>query len=196
MTLYLASGSPRRRELLTAWGYAFQLLSVDVPEVRAEGEAPRDYVLRVSRDKAHAGLASLSAEQQATAVVLAADTEVVLGDRVYGKPADDADAIAMLQTLCGRGHEVLTAVVVLSTQAEHCAINVNRVVFAALSDVEIAAYVATGEPRGRAGGYATQGRAALFTERLEGSHTGVMGLPAFETARLLQQIGIVPHGNA
>lgn len=190
--LFLASGSPRRRELLTSWGFAFQLLHVDVPERRAPGEAPRDYVLRVSRDKARAGFDTLTPEQQATAVVLAADTEVVLADRVYGKPHDAADACAMLRSLCGRAHEVLTAVVVRSAHIEHAEININRVVFAPLSDDQIAAYVATGEPEGRAGGYATQGRAALFTERIEGSHTGVMGLPAFETAQLLARVGITP----
>lgn len=191
-TLFLASGSPRRRELLTSWGFDFQLLTVDVPEIRAPSETPRDYVLRVSRDKARAGFEVLMPAQQASAVVLAADTEVVLADHVYGKPQNDGDARAMLRSLCGRGHEVLTAVVVRSAHAEHVAINVNRVVFAALSETQIAAYVATGEPLGRAGGYATQGRAALFTERIEGSHTGVMGLPAFETAQLLQRAGITP----
>lgn len=190
--LYLASGSPRRRELLSTWGYAFRTLAVNVPEVRGDGEAPVDYVLRVSLDKARAGLAALPSAEQRDAVILAADTEVVLDDRVYGKPVDAADAHAMLRSLCGRAHEVLTAVVVVSAEREMHAINRNVVWFAAQTDEQIARYVATGEPLGRAGAYATQGRAAFFTERLEGSHTGVMGLPAYETAQLLARAGVQP----
>jgi septum formation protein len=116
----------------------------------------------------------------------------VLEDRVFGKPTDAADAHAMLTTLCGRPHDVLTAVVLVNARREFHAINRNVVHFAAQSPEQIARYVATGEPLGRAGAYATQGRASFFTERLEGSHTGVMGLPAFETARLLTEAGVRP----
>ncbi|PWK87604.1 Maf family protein [Fulvimonas soli] len=188
--LYLASQSPRRRELLAQLGYRFEVVDVDVPELRAAGEPPQDYVSRVALDKARAGLAALGA--RGDAVVLGADTEVVLDDEVFGKPAGDEDAAAMLRRLSGRTHAVVSAVWAAgATQAER-ALCVSRVRFAPLDEAAIAAYVATGEPFGKAGGYAIQGRGAALVEYLEGSYSGVMGLPLFETARLLRGFGLAP----
>lgn len=186
--LYLASQSPRRRQLLEQIGIAFQVVNVDVPEVRAPQESPVHYVSRVARDKASAGLQGVPAG----AVVLSADTEVVLDDEVFGKPADAQDAAAMLRRLSGRTHETIS--VVWAVQGDHAEseVCVSRVRFAALSDTDIQAYVDSGEPFGRAGAYAIQGRGATLIEHLDGSFTGVMGLPLFETARLLRRFGIRP----
>ncbi|WP_266169571.1 Maf family protein [Dyella subtropica] len=186
--LYLASQSPRRRQLLEQIGIAFTPVDVDVPEQRAVGESPIDYVSRVARDKAQAGRAGLANG----AVVLSADTEVVLDDEVFGKPADAADATAMLRRLSGRTHETISVVWAVQGDRAESETCVSRVRFAALSDEDIAAYVASGEPFGRAGAYAIQGRGATLIEHLEGSFTGVMGLPVFETARLLRSFGIAP----
>ena len=186
--LYLASQSPRRRELLEQIGMQFGSVDVDVPEVRAEGEPPADYVSRVAREKAGAGLLRLSGVHDA--VVLGADTEVVLGDDVFGKPQDDDHAVAMLQRLSGRTHRVISAVWCVSAGREERAVHVSEVTFAELSEAEVAAYVATGEPHGRAGAYAIQGRAAAFIRELRGSHSSVMGLPLYETARLLAAFGL------
>jgi septum formation protein len=182
--LYLASQSPRRRQLLEQIGVRFDVVDVDVPEVRAPGEAPLDYVSRVAREKAGAGLLKLAAVSGA--VVLAGDTEVVLDDEVFGKPADAADATAMLRRLAGRTHEVISVVWCVSAGRQAHAISTTRVEFAELDAAEIAAYVATGEAMGRAGAYAIQGRAGAFVQRIDGSYTGVMGLPVFETSRLLK----------
>lgn len=183
--LYLASQSPRRRELLQQLRVAFQALTLEVPEVPRHGEAPADYVRRVACDKALAGLASLDAEAAAHAQIIGSDTEVVLDGAVFGKPADAADAAAMLRRLSARTHTVLSAVWLVSARRQQCALSVSQVRFAALDDARIAAYVATGEPFGRAGGYAIQGLGAAFVAHLEGSYSGVMGLPLFETAQLL-----------
>lgn len=181
--LHLASKSPRRAELLTRLDVPFQLLDVDVPEVRDADETAGDYVCRVARDKAAAGLARLGG--MAGAWVIGSDTEVVLDERVFGKPADAADAAAMLRSLSGRSHRVLSAVCLLSADAAHEALSITEVHFAALSDAQIAAYVATGEPMGKAGAYAIQGGAERFVVHLSGSYSGVMGLPLHETAGLL-----------
>jgi len=186
--LHLASRSPRRRELLARLGVPFSVLDVDIPEVRAPGEAPRDYVARVAAGKAAAGLARLG--DVAGAVVIGADTEVVLGDEVFGKPADEAGAAAMLARLSGRVHHVLSAVAVRSAGRCLQALSVSEVEFAPLSQARIDAYVAGGEPMGKAGGYAIQGGAEAFVPRLSGSYSGVVGLPLFETARLLRDFGI------
>jgi septum formation protein len=182
--LYLASQSPRRRQLLEQLGVAFQVVDVEVPEQRAPGESPQDYVSRVARDKALAGLVAAGA---ADALVLGADTEVVLDGEVFGKPADAADAAAMLRRLAGRTHEVVSVAWLLGAGREASAACVSRVRFAPLDEAQVAAYVATGEPFGKAGGYAIQGRGAALVEHLEGSYSGVMGLPLFETARLLRR---------
>jgi septum formation protein len=183
--LFLASQSPRRRQLLEQLGLRFSVLDCAVDEVRAPGEPPEDYVRRVAREKAGAGLLQVAATRDA--VVLAADTEVVLGDDVFGKPADAASAAAMLARLSGRAHRVLSAVCVADAGREREVLQETIVHFAPLDAAAIAAYVATGEPFGKAGAYAIQGRAAAFVSRVEGSYTGVMGLPLFETAQLLRE---------
>lgn len=192
--LYLASKSPRRAELLDRLGVSYRLLDVDVPEVRAPGEAPADYVRRVARDKARAGWAQVAGEPGAR--VLGADTEVVLDGEVFGKPADADDAAAMLRRLSGRTHQVLSAVVVVDAAGEREALSATEVRFAPLAEAEIAAYVATGEPLGKAGAYAIQGRAEAFVEHLSGSYSGVMGLPLRHAARLLAVAGAVTDGGA
>ncbi len=182
--LYLASQSPRRRELLRQLGVEFRLLRVDVPEQRRAGEAPAAYVERVARDKARAGLARLAAGDDGR--VLAADTEVVLDDEVFGKPVDAAHAARMLARLSARTHTVVSVVWVVDRRRETCRRCVSRVTLGTLDAATIDAYVATGEPFGKAGGYAIQGQAAAFVARLEGSYSGVMGLPLYETAALLE----------
>jgi septum formation protein len=181
--LYLASKSPRRAELLERLGLSHSLLDVDVPEVRAPGEGAADYVRRVARDKARAGWNAVAVQPGAR--VLGADTEVVLDEEVFGKPADAADAVAMLERLSGRTHTVLSAVVVVDADGEREALSATQVRFAVLDTGAIAAYVATGEAMGKAGAYAIQGRAEAFVEHLSGSYSGVMGLPLHDTARLL-----------
>ncbi|MBD8871955.1 septum formation inhibitor Maf [Rhodanobacter sp. DHB23] len=188
--LHLASQSPRRRELLAQLGVDFRVVDVDVPELRAAQESPREYVNRVARDKARAGLAALAGVSDA--VVLGADTEVVLDDEVFGKPRDAQDAAAMLRRLSGRTHAVVSAVWLVDAHGERSACCVSRVRFAKLDDAAIAAYVATGESFGKAGAYAIQGRGATLVEHLEGSYSGVMGLPLFETAQLLRAAAIYP----
>jgi septum formation protein len=186
--LHLASQSPRRRELLGRLGVEFGVLDIDVPERRGSAEAPADYVRRVAREKAGAGL--LRVVGVPGAVVLGADTEVVLGDEVFGKPRDERDAAAMLRRLSGRTHEVISAVSLVSAGREAQAVSVSQVTFAELSDVLFAAYVASGEPMGKAGAYAIQGGGEAFITHLSGSYSGVMGLPMYETARLLAGFGI------
>ncbi len=188
---HLASQSPRRRQLLEQLGVEFAIVDVEVTEQRAAGESPSTYVSRVARDKARAGLARLSAVQDAW--VLGADTEVVLDDEVFGKPRDAEAAAAMLRRLSGRTHEVISAVWLVGLQREQSSACVSQVRFATLDEPTIAAYVATGEPFGKAGGYAIQGRGAALIEHLQGSYSGVMGLPLFETAQLLRHGDIAPQ---
>ncbi len=189
--LYLASRSPRRRQLLEGLGYRFQCLDIDIPEQRAPGEAPEAYVSRVALEKARAGLALLG--DAPDAAVLGADTEVVLGDTVFGKPADADDAAAMLRRLSGRTHEVISVVWLAAAGREEAATCRTQVTFAPLSDTRIADYLACGEAFGKAGAYAIQGRAATFIPHLSGSHSGVMGLPIYETAALLARFGLLPE---
>ncbi|AEQ95845.1 septum formation inhibitor Maf [Xanthomonas oryzae] len=187
--LYLASRSPRRQELLQRLDVPFQTLQLDVPELRAADESPDHYVQRVALDKAHAGLALVQAADP-DAIVLGSDTEVVLGERVFGKPVDVDDAIAMLRALSGRTHQVLTAVVLVCAQrAPAQALVVSEVTFDRLDDAQIAAYAACGEPMGKAGAYAIQGRAERFIRHLSGSYSGVMGLPLYHTSQLLTAFG-------
>lgn len=188
MMLHLASKSPRRRELLGRLGLEFGVLGIDIPEHRAPAEAPADYVRRVAREKAGAGL--LRVVSVPDAAVLGADTEVVLDDEVFGKPRDADDAVAMLHRLSGRTHEVISAVSLVSASREAQAVSVSQVTFGELSEAQVAAYVATGEPMGKAGAYAIQGGGEVFVRRLSGSYSGVMGLPLFETAALLKGFGI------
>jgi septum formation protein len=188
--LYLASQSPRRRELLQLLGVDYLALDIDVPETRAAGESPEDYVSRVAYDKAREGLGSLP--RAAGAIVLGSDTEVVLDGEVFGKPADAAQAATMLRRLSGRTHAVISAVWGVSAAQTRHELCVSRVRFAPLDEATIATYVATGEPFGKAGAYAIQGRGAALVEHLDGSYSGVMGLPLFETARLLHGFGVLP----
>ena len=190
--LYLASQSPRRRELLARLGLPFGVLDVDIPEQRQPGEPPEDYVRRVAREKAGAGLLKVVAV--ADARVLGADTEVVLddhADQVLGKPRDADEAAAMLRRLSGRTHRVISVVWLVSASRESQAVSISEVTFATLDEAMIAAYLATGEWQGKAGGYAIQGAAQAFIAHLSGSHSGVMGLPLHETAQLLRGDGLL-----
>jgi len=182
--LYLASRSPRRNELLARLDRPFQALDLHVPEVRAPDESAADYVQRVAADKARAGLALVAHDPDA--VVLGSDTEVVLDGRVFGKPADAEDARAMLRTLAGRTHQVMTAVALVAAGREQGVLVVSEVTFAAIDEDRIAAYVATGEPMDKAGAYAIQGGAERYIRHLAGSYSGVMGLPLQQTEQLLQ----------
>lgn len=185
--LVLASRSPRRRELLRQLGLTFDIVDVDVPEQRDPDEVPEDYVSRVALAKAEAGLRTLA--YAPGAVILGADTEVVLDGTVFGKPADPYDASAMLRKLSGRSHRVVSALWCVGDERREHTVRVTTVRFAALDDEEIAAYVSTGEWAGKAGAYAIQGRAAAFVEHLEGSYSAVMGLPLHEAACLLRRFG-------
>ena len=186
--LYLASKSPRRAELLARLGLDFGVLDLDIPELRQPNEPAREYVRRVAREKAGAGLLTVMSVPQA--LVLGADTEVILDDEVFGKPRDAADATAMLRRLSGRTHHAVTAVSLISAGREAQAVSVSEVSFAELDEDEIAAYVATGQADGKAGAYGIQGAAERFVRHLSGSYSGVMGLPLFETSRLLKSFGV------
>jgi septum formation protein len=182
--LILASASPRRAELLTAAGFDFQVVPADVDETPLPGEAPKAYALRVARAKANVLAARLASDD----VVLAADTVVVAGGRLMGKPIDDRDAASMLRDLSGRVHEVHTAVV-LRGAIDREDVVTTAVRFNSLTDEEIAWYVATGETAGKAGAYAIQGRAARFIEGIDGSWANVVGLPIERVYRLLSEAG-------
>lgn len=182
--LYLASRSPRRTDLLARLDRPFRALDLDVPEVQAAGEAAQDYVRRVAVDKARAGLALVADDPHAC--VLGADTEVVLDGEVFGKPVDTADAAAMLGRLSGRTHQVMTVVALVAAGVEQVVEVVSEVSFIALDETAIAAYVASGEPMGKAGAYAIQGGAERYIRHLAGSYSGVMGLPLQQTEQLLQ----------
>ena|GEM_PF-24758 len=186
--LYLASQSPRRRELLARLGVPFGVLDVQVPEQRAPGESAETYVRRVAFDKAEAGRACVIS--QPDALVLGGDTEVVLDDVVFGKPRDQADAAAMLRRLSGRMHRVISALALVGVGRHAQAVSISEVSFDVLDEDAIARYVDSGEPLGRAGGYAIQGHAEAFITRLSGSYSTVMGLPLRETALLLREFGV------
>ncbi len=193
--VYLASQSPRRRQLLEQIGVAHELLLADAQEdaeaLEAEQprELPADYVRRVTLAKLAAARQRLQARGLPSAPILCADTTVALGRRIHGKPADAAHAVAMLTQLAGRAHRVITAVAVADGAHEACVLSVSSVRFAALEPAAIQRYVDSGEPFGKAGAYAIQGAAAAWVARIEGSHSGIMGLPLFETAALLRGIG-------
>lgn len=181
--LYLASRSPRRTELLSRLDRPFRALDLDVPERRAPGESALDYVQRVAADKARAGLVRVANDPEA--VVLGSDTEVILDGEVFGKPADAADAAAMLRRLSGRTHQVATAVALVAVDREQAVVVVSEVTFMDWSEAAIEAYVASGEPMGKAGAYAIQGGAERYILHLAGSYSGVMGLPLQQTEQLL-----------
>lgn len=186
--IYLASASPRRQELLRQLGLDFEVIASNLEEVPLPGERPQDYVARVARDKARYVERQLREQGEALHPVLGADTEVVLEGEILGKPRDRAHGLEMLRKLSGRTHDALSGVCVVHNGRERAALNVSRVTFRPLTDAEIAAYWDTGEPADKAGAYAIQGRAAAFIERLEGSYSGVMGLPLYELAGILQEI--------
>jgi septum formation protein len=185
--IYLASQSPRRRELLQQIGVSFERLPVDIDEGRLTDESPEACVQRLALEKARAGRTLLSAATSQP--VMGADTLVVSGDAVLGKPANREDAIEMLQLLSGSTHRVMTAVA-LAGEHEAACMNTSQVTFRTLTRRECEAYWDTAEPRDKAGAYAVQGLAAMFITRLEGSYSGVMGLPLQETAELLKEFGI------
>ena len=196
--VYLASQSPRRRQLLEQLDVRYELLlpeegeDSEALEAVLPGEAPAAYVRRVTGLKMDAAMARLQRRGLVPAPVLCSDTTVALGRRIYGKPADEADAARMLRELAGRTHRVLTAVAVQAGRKRHEALSDSRVSFAPMTPAQIAEYVASGEPMGKAGAYAVQGRAAAHIERIAGSYTGIMGLPLFETAQLLRAAGWRP----
>lgn len=184
--LYLASASPRRRELLAQIGVHYQVLSVAVDESLHANEAPELYVVRLALAKALAGVA-----QGVSIPVLGADTAVVIGDTILGKPRDQADALQMLARLSGTMHHVYSGLAVVTPEGEaYTRLSVTQVHMRDISAEEAQAYWQTGEPADKAGGYAIQGMAAKFVERIEGSYSGVMGLPLYETAEVLRELGL------
>ena len=185
--VYLASRSPRRRELLQQIGVGYRLLDVDVDERPRRDEPPLDYVQRVAADKAMAGLDAIAGAERLP--VLAADTSVVVNGAVLGKPESRDQGVWMLSQLADNTHEVYSAVT-LSARTTETRVSVSRVTFRPMDEAEILAYWETGEPVDKAGGYGIQGLGAQFIKRLEGSYSGVMGLPLFETAELLRRAGI------
>ncbi|MES3009387.1 MAG: Maf family protein [Pseudomonadota bacterium] len=194
--VYLASQSPRRRELLNQLDVSHELLLAgpdeDAESLEAErpGESPTAYVQRVTALKLDAAVQRLKARGLPKAPVLCADTTVAKGRTLYGKPSDAADAARMLRELSGSTHRVLTAVALQHGKKRFAALSVSRVTFAPLSKRELADYIASGESMGKAGAYAVQGRAAGFITHISGSYSGIMGLPMFETAQLLRAIGL------
>ncbi len=194
--IYLASQSPRRRQLLTQIGAAHELLlpaedeDTEALEAERAGELPADYVQRVTAAKLRAAVARLAARGLPSAPVLCADTTVALGRRILGKPADAADAAATLRLLSGRTHRVLTAVALHDGQRMRRALNTSHVRFAVMPASVIDAYVASGDAFGKAGAYAIQSALAGWIEHITGSHSSIMGLPLFETAQLLRAAGV------
>ena len=196
--VYLASQSPRRLELLRQIGLRPTVLSLrhlppraDVDETPMPGESALHYAQRIARMKAEAAQSALAGRRLPLLPIIAADTTVTLDDTILGKPADAAEASAMLRRYSGRTHRVLTAVAVSHQNHVDEAVSESEVRFKTLTEAEIAAYVDTQEPFDKAGGYGIQGRAALFIEHLAGSYSGVMGLPLFETSELLRGVGVV-----
>jgi septum formation protein len=194
--IYLASRSPRRRELLRQLGVAFEELlaqekhGADVDETPHAGEAPEAYVMRLARAKAELGRQQVEARKLVVLPVLAGDTTVVLDGEILGKPEDAEHARQLLRRLSGKPHAVLTAVAVAQRDRMETALSSSAVEFGNLEDADIRGYVASGEPLDKAGAYAIQGYAAVFVRALTGSYSGIMGLPLFETAELLRRFGI------
>lgn len=195
--VYLASQSPRRRQLLEQIGVRHELLLADASEEDAEaleaerpGEAPLAYVQRVTQAKLEAARQRMLRRGLPAAPVLCSDTTVALGRRIYGKPIDAADALNTLRQLAGRTHRVITAVAVGLGDVERLAVSESRVSFADLDDAQIKHYLAGGEPFGKAGAYAIQGAAGAWVTRIAGSYSGIMGLPLYETAQLLRSFGV------
>ena len=185
--IYLASRSPRRRELLSQIGVHHEVVAVDVDEEPRPGEAPAEYVIRLALEKAQTAHEALAGRSPLP--VLGADTAVVIGGQILGKPRDPDDFLAMMDSLSGRSHKVLTGVALVGEKRES-RLSVSKVTFRPVSAQEARAYWESGEPADKAGGYAIQGLGALFISRLEGSYSGVMGLPLYETAELLRSAHI------
>jgi len=194
--VYLASQSPRRRQLLEQLGVAYELLLPDAVEdaealeVVLPREAPLAYVQRVTQLKLDAALARRQRRGLPAAPVLCSDTTVALGRAILGKPLDGPDAVRILSALSGKTHRVLTAVALGTEQQRHQVVSISKVTFANMSDTQIQAYVDSGEPLGKAGAYGVQGRAAAHISHISGSYSGIMGLPMFETNTLLQSFGL------
>jgi septum formation protein len=188
MSFYLASASPRRQELLRQIGVDFSILNIDVDETALPQEAPEDYVLRVALAKALAGFQLQGGESQC--VVLGGDTAVVHQGRIFGKPVDRANALEMLAVLSGSTHEVYSAVSVVSAVRQVTRLVKTQVTFLNISQQQLEMYWDTGEPLGKAGAYAIQGLAAIFVAGIEGSYSGVVGLPISETAQLLKEFDV------
>lgn len=194
--IYLASQSPRRRQLLEQLGIAHELLLPDPGEDTESleavlpGEAPARYVKRVTGLKLDAAMERLRRRALPAAPVLCSDTTVARGRTIYGKPADERDAMRMLRELSGATHRVLTAVAIQHGRKRREALSDSRVIFEAMTPAQLRDYVATGEPMGKAGAYAVQGWAAAHIVRIAGSYTGIMGLPLYETALLLREFGV------
>lgn len=188
--IYLASQSPRRRELLQQIGVSFRVLQCDIDEGRRLGEIASAYVARLAKEKALAAQRVLQAESYEAGPILAADTCVALGRRLYGKPQDGAEAGRILGSLSGRTHRVMTAVALLHKNKIRLKTATTKVRFRKLSNAEIAHYVASGEAQDKAGAYAIQGLASAFVAHIEGSYSNVVGLPLFETAALLKSVGM------
>ena len=186
--IVLASGSARRRELLTQIGISFEVQVTDIDESRRDGEPPFDYVERLALEKARAGREMSGSRMP----VLGADTIVLLDDQILGKPADRAEAAEMLRMLSNRDHEVLSAVAVnVPERPPEVLVNTTRVTFSEIPEAFILRYCADDEPLDKAGAYAIQGEPGIYVSRVEGSYSGVMGLPLFETGRLLKSAGVI-----
>lgn len=188
--IYLASRSPRRAELLRQIGIEYIVLPSDIDETPLLDELSDAYVLRLAAEKAKACYENLMVQAMSTLPVLAADTTVSIDGKILGKPQDDDDAFQMLSSMSGRWHEVHTGIAVATRDGVKVAISTTKVEMAKLSDAMILAYIATGEPRDKAGAYGIQGLAGALIKRIEGSYSGVMGLPIYETVELLNQAGI------
>ena len=184
--LYLASQSPRRRELLAQIGVPHRLVKVDVPEFPQAGEPALDYVQRLAREKAAAGFSALGGQY----AVLGADTLGLLDNQILEKPRDLQDALAMLGAMSGRSHQVISAVAIHTSQLQKCLVSITQVSFRAITEAEICAYWETGEPRDKAGSYGIQGLGAVFVRELKGSYSGVVGLPLEITCELLAAAGL------
>ncbi len=193
MALILASASPRRAELLRQLDLQFEIRSADIDESLLPYEAPADYVRRLALAKAVAVYSGLASTTQTR--VIGSDTAVVVGQKILGKPSHRSDAAAMLAALSGRDHQVFSAVAVVCEQGQHRTVQISTVSFAKLAPTEIEAYLNTDEPWDKAGSYAIQGRAAAFITRLDGSFSGVMGLPLRETVLLLRESGLPIGGR-
>jgi len=183
--LVLASASPRRAELLHQIGVSFLQRPADIDETPHQGEKPQDYALRMALEKA-----SAIAKHESGKVILASDTTVTIKDEILGKPEDKADFVRMMQLLSGQEHQVLTAVAVCRAEAKESCVSLSKVQFAELSQAQINTYWETGEPADKAGGYGIQGKGGQFVRHIEGSYSGIVGLPLFETAKLLRNFEV------